>query len=61
MSLDGRARARQSTLKRIGLIAGVLLILALLFLVTGHWVLGLILAVAAGAGIWVFLQARSVR
>jgi hypothetical protein len=43
------------------LIAGVLLLLALLFLASGHWVLGLIVGAAAAAAIWVFLQARTVR
>ena len=48
-------------LRRAGLIAGVLVLLALLFLVTGHWVLGVVFAVAAAAAVWVFLQARTVR
>ena len=61
MSLDGRARTRQSMLRRAGLIAGVLVLLALLFLVTGHWVLGVIFAVPAAVAVWVFLQARTVR
>ena len=61
MSVGGRAQARQRMLRRAGLVAGVLALLALLFLASGHWVLGLIFGVAAAAGIWVFLQARSVR
>jgi hypothetical protein len=47
--------------RRTGLIAAVLVVLALLFLLSGHWILGLILAAFAGASVWVFLQARSVR
>jgi len=35
--------------------------LALLFLASGHWVLGVNFGVAAAAAIWVFLQARNVR
>jgi uncharacterized membrane protein YccC len=56
-----RAQTRQRLLRRGGLIAGVLLVLALVFLATGHWVLGVILAVAAAAAIWVVLQLRTVR
>jgi hypothetical protein len=48
-------------LRRAGLIAGVLALLALVFLISGHWVLGVVLAVAAAAAVWVFLQARAVR
>jgi uncharacterized membrane protein YgaE (UPF0421/DUF939 family) len=61
MSVGGRGRARDRILRRAALIAAVLALLALLLLVSGHWVLGVILAVAAAAAIWVFLQARTVR
>ena len=61
MSLDGRGRTRQRVLRRAGLIAGILVLLALLFLVTGHWILGVIFAVVAAAAVWVFVQARTVR
>jgi hypothetical protein len=61
MSVGGRANERGRVLRRAALIAGVLLLLALLFLASGHWVLGLIVGAAAAAAIWVFLQARTVR
>ena len=61
MSIGGRAGARQRMLRRAGLLAGVLALVALLFLISGHWVLGVIFGVAAAVAIWVFLQARSVR
>jgi len=61
MSVGGRAGARQRMLRRAGLLAGVLALVALLFLISGHWVLGVIFGVAAAVAIWVFLQARSVR
>jgi hypothetical protein len=48
-------------LRRAGLIAGVLVLVALLLLITGHWVLGVIFAAAAVAAVWVFLQVRTVR
>jgi hypothetical protein len=61
MSVGGRGRERQRILRRAGLVAAVLALLALLFLISGHWVLGIIFGVAAAAAIWVFLQARTVR
>jgi uncharacterized membrane protein YgaE (UPF0421/DUF939 family) len=61
MSVGGRGRARDRILRRAALIGAVLALLALLLLVSGHWVLGVIFAVAAAAAIWVFLQARTVR
>jgi hypothetical protein len=61
MSVGGRAQMRERILRRAALIAGVLVLLTLLFLVSGHWVLAIIFAVAAAAAIWGFLQARSVR
>ena len=48
-------------LRRAGLIAGVLVLVALLLLISGHWVLGVVFGVAAAAAVWVFLQARTVR
>lgn len=61
MTVDGRGQTRRRMLRRAGLIAGVLVLLALLLLASGHWVLGIILGVAAIAAVWVFLQMRSVR
>ncbi|HEY8646015.1 MAG TPA: hypothetical protein VIL77_09085 [Gaiellaceae bacterium] len=61
MSVGGRANVRERVLRRAALIAGVLVLLALLFLASGHWVLGVIFGVAAAVAIWVFLQARNVR
>ena len=43
------------------MIAAALVLLALLFLITGHWVLAIIVGVVAVAAFWVFLQARTVR
>jgi hypothetical protein len=61
MKIGGRASARERILRRAGLVAGVLVLLALLLLATGHWVLGVIIGAAAAASIWLFLQARTVR
>ena len=61
MSVGGRANARARVLRRAALIAGVLVLLALLLLSSGHWILGLIVGVAAVVAIWMFVQARTVR
>lgn len=61
MSVGGRANERARVLRRAALIAGVLVLLALLFFSSGHWILGLIVGVAAVVAIWLFMQARTVR
>jgi VIT1/CCC1 family predicted Fe2+/Mn2+ transporter len=61
VSVGGRARARGRILQRAALIAGALVVLAVLFLITGHWVLAVIVGAVAALALWAFLQARSVR
>ena len=61
MSAGGRAGTRSHILRRVALIAGALVLLALLLLFTGHWVLGIIVGVLAAAAVWGYLQARTVR
>jgi hypothetical protein len=61
MSVGGRGQARQRMLRRAGLVAAVLLLVALLLLVSGHWVLGVIVGIAAAAATWVWRQLRTVR
>ncbi len=61
MSAGGRAGMRKRSLRRAALIAVALALLALLFLTSGHWVLGVVFGAAAAAAIWVFLQIRTVR
>jgi Flp pilus assembly protein TadB len=61
VSFGGRAQERQRLLRRSGLIAAVLVLVALVLLVSGHWILGIIVGVAAVAAVWVYLQARQVR
>jgi hypothetical protein len=61
MSIDSRGQTRQHMLRRAGLIAGILVLIALVFLITGHWVLGVILGAVAAGAVWVFLQVRTVR
>jgi hypothetical protein len=61
MSINTRSQTRQRMLRRAGVIAVILVLLALVFLFTGHWVLGVIFGVAAAAGVWFYLQVRTVR
>ena len=61
MSAGGRARTRSTFLRRALLVAGLFVLLALLLLSSGHWILGIIAALIAIAGVWVYVQARSVR
>jgi uncharacterized membrane protein YgaE (UPF0421/DUF939 family) len=61
MSVGGRARARGRIVRRAGWIAGGLAVLALLLLSSSHWILGVIVGIAAAVAIWVFLQARTLR
>jgi hypothetical protein len=61
MSVGGRANVRERVLRRAALIAAALVLLALLFLISGHWVLAVIFGVAGAVAVWVFSQARTVR
>jgi hypothetical protein len=59
--MSGRDQARGRILRRTGLIALGLVVLALLFLVAGHWVIAIIVGIPAAVAVWVYFQARSVR
>jgi hypothetical protein len=59
--MSTRADARGRLVRRAGLIAAVLAIIALLFLATGHWIIGVVLGIAAAVAVWVFFQVRTVR
>jgi hypothetical protein len=61
MSVGGRARERDRLLRRALIVAAALVVLTLLFLMTGHWVLAIISGIPAAVAVWVYLQARSVR
>jgi hypothetical protein len=61
MSVGSRAQTRRRLLRRGALIAGLLVLLALVFLVSGHWLLGVVLGAAAAVAILVLLQVRTVR
>jgi hypothetical protein len=61
MSMGGRATARSRILRRAAIVAGVLVLLTLLFLLSGHWLLAIIFGVAAALALWAYTQARRVR
>lgn len=48
-------------LRRTALIAGALVLLALILLLAGHWILALIVGAAGVLGIVAFRQLRTVR
>jgi uncharacterized membrane protein len=61
MSVGGRAQARQRMLRRAALVAGALVLLALILLASGHWILGIVFGAAAALAIVAFRQLRMVR
>jgi hypothetical protein len=61
VSTGGRGQARRRIVRRAGWIAGGLVLLALLLLLTGHWVLGIVFGAVAAVAVWAFVQARAVR
>jgi hypothetical protein len=61
MSVDGRTTTRKRYLRRAAIIAGALVLLALLLFVSGHWVLGLVFGAVAVVAIVAFTQLRTVR
>lgn len=61
MAEGGRARTRETMLRRAAWVAGGLILLALILLLTRHWILAIIFAIPAAVMTWVFLQARTVR
>jgi hypothetical protein len=61
LSLSPRARARQSLQRRGAIVTAAVVLLALIFLLTAHWILFIIFGVAAAASVAAFLQLRKVR
>jgi hypothetical protein len=57
----GRMQARTRLLRRFGLGALIAGVLALLFLLGGHWIIGIVLAAVAAAFVWLYMQTRSLR
>jgi hypothetical protein len=48
-------------MRRAGIVTAILVVLALILLLSGHWILGIILGVAAAAAVVAFLNHRTVR
>lgn len=61
MSMSPRGRARHDLQRRAGIVTAVVVVLALILLLSGHWILGIIFSVAAVAAVAAFLQLRTVR
>jgi hypothetical protein len=59
--MSPRARARQNLQRRAGIVTAVVVVLALILLLSGHWILGIVFGVAAVAAVAAFLQLRTVR
>jgi hypothetical protein len=47
--------------RRAGLVTGALVVLALILLLSGHWILGIIFGVVAVGAVLALLQLRTVR
>jgi hypothetical protein len=47
MSVGGRAQLRSRNLRRAAIVAGLLVLLALLLLASGHWIVGIVFGVLA--------------
>ena len=60
MSMSPRGRARQNLQRRAGTVTAAVVLLALIFLLTAHWILFILFGVAAAASVAAFLQLRKV-
>ena len=61
MSMSPRGQARHQLLRRAGWVTAALVILALILLLSGHWILGIVFGAAAVVAVLAFLQLRTVR
>jgi hypothetical protein len=61
VSMSPRGRARQNLQRRAGIVTAVVVVLALILLLSHHWILGIVFGVAAVAAVAAFLQLRTVR
>ena len=59
--MSPRARARQNLQRRAGIVTAVVVLLALILLLSGHWILGIIFGVVAVAAVAAFRALRTVR
>ncbi len=61
MAAGGRAQRRAQMLRWGYIAAAVLIVLTVLFAISGSWILAIIFAVAAAAVVWYVMQIRAVR
>jgi uncharacterized membrane protein len=61
VSMSPRGRARQSLQRRAGIVTAIVVVLALILLVSGHWIIGIIFGVIAVVAVAAFRQLRTVR
>jgi hypothetical protein len=61
MSVGGRAQLRSRNLRRAAIVAGLLVLLALLLLASGHWIVGIVFGVLAAVAVFAVVQMRTVR
>jgi hypothetical protein len=61
MAVGGRGQQRARILRMGWLTTAVLVVLAVLFAVSGHWILTIVTALLAAAAGWVVTQMRAVR
>jgi hypothetical protein len=54
-------QARTRLLRRFGLGALIAGVLALLFLLGGHFIVGVVLVIVAAVFVWLYVQTRSLR
>jgi hypothetical protein len=59
--MSPRGRARQSLQRRAGIVTAIVVVLALILLVSGHWIIGIIFGVIAVVAVAAFRQLRTVR
>ncbi|HEY2776929.1 MAG TPA: hypothetical protein VGI77_03430 [Gaiellaceae bacterium] len=59
--MSPRGRARQSLQRRAGIVTAIVVVLAVILLLSGHWILGIIFGVVAVAAVAAFRQLRTVR
>jgi uncharacterized membrane protein len=59
--MSPRSRARQNLQRRAGIVTAIVVVLAIILLLSGHWILGIIFGVAAVAAVAAFRQLRTVR
>jgi uncharacterized protein YhaN len=56
--MSPRGRARQNLQRRAGIVTAAVVLLALIFLLTAHWILFILFGVAAAASVSALLQLR---